>query len=156
MTCKSLEETAASLMLAHAQGNCLKSHMTQEIPDMTSPTVLVINNLPHPQCLSAACPSDKNLMKLTETTLILVWIDWSSLNPGSPKIFHSWTLIKAYVPGLDLLSALCLDLPVWPLELCHVLPPGLGVINFSTMISLVAFWRTMAHHLAPSAPFNKC
>ena len=49
------------------------------------------------------------------------------------------------------LSALCLDLHMWPTEVCHVLPPRLWVINSISFSLMVHYWNISS----PSKKKNK-
>ena len=109
---------------------------------MTFPIALVINSLPHLPGLLIIHHLIRPLQETTKTTFLLVWIDQSSLSPGTQTHFTCGPNKGMGPRSLSLCLLPCLPWPhrvtSWgsPLEVWHVLPLGL-VISFSISISLV-------------------
>lgn len=70
-------------------------------------------------------PLDKTPTEFTKIQLILFWITQSALT-GNLKTLHAEVLMQAWAPcpAANSLSAPCFDLSMWPLQACHVSPPG--------------------------------
>lgn len=80
-----------------------------------APTTLVVSSLPYLPGLFFACPSARTPVKLIKISLHLAWIHQTGLSQGPQSALRDPS--EGLCPR-SCLSLLCLDLTMWPLELC--------------------------------------